>query len=337
MSTALQFASQPPAPPTPSDADVRDAVTHALEQLRQWTLSRVQRVNAFTATETLAAGDALSSIVTESRAYVDAVRASLASVAGSGGDGDAIGQIEAQRVAVDRYLADAAQSVARQDRIAREAVAELAAARKLGGMLASISSDARLLAINARIEAAHIRQAIHGATNGAAFEVIAAEMSNFARAVHTTNEEIVGIVEHLAQTVQEVADGAAVMRRDSEHFSDDYTRRAEHVSELVRELRGTVTDALSQGDVRMAKVIQFSHEALSHLQFQDACAQQLLQIDADIGGVQSVVEKALRGEITSELVAADSHRVLSAGHVAVFDDDRAASDDSPAVGDVLLF
>jgi hypothetical protein len=312
---------------------VRDAVTHALDQLRRWTLSRVQRVNAFTATETLAAGDALSSIVTESRAYVDAVRASLASVAGTGGDGDAIGQIEAQRVAVDRYLTDAAQSVARQDRIAREAVAELAAARKLGGMLASISSDARLLAINARIEAAHIRQAIHGATNGAAFEVIAAEMSNFARAVHTTNEEIVGIVEHLAQTVQEVADGAAVMRRDSEHFSADYTRRAEHVSEL----RGTVTDALSQGDVRMAKVIQFSHEALSHLQFQDACAQQLLQIDADIEGVQSVVERALRGELTSELVAADSHRVLSAGHVAVFDDDRAASDDSPAVGDVLLF
>jgi hypothetical protein len=87
----------------------------------------------------------------------------------------------------------------------------------------------------------------------------------------------------------------------------------------------------------VAKVIQFSHEALSHLQFQDACAQQLLQIDADIEGVQSVVERALRGELTSELVAADSHRVLSAGHVAVFDDDRAASDDSPAVGDVLLF
>ena len=75
----------------------------------------------------------------------------------------------------------------------------------------------------------------------------------------------------------------------------------------------------------------------SHLQFQDACAQQLLQIDADIEGVQSVVEKALRGELTSDLVAADSHRVLSAGHVAVFDEGRAASDDSPAVGDVLLF
>lgn len=322
---------------------VSKAVASAMQQLRSWSLDRVRSVNDFSAKEVIAAGSALERIVEEARTYVRIVRGALEQIGGSvASRTDALGTIERQSAAVTNHVLATGNIVEKQNAIASDAVQQLDSARKLGRRIASISSDARMLALNASIEAARIgRGDSRASTSGSAFDVIAAEMSNFAKTVHAANQDMIAIIDHLGRVVGQLADNASELRGLSDAFAIEYDAQSSELAELVRQLRSAVTESLGDGDVRVERILTESQSALSHLQFQDTCAQQLLHLDADIAQIAGAVEKAVRDEdpkATSGLASASSHRALAAGHVAALESGKGKdAPKAPPTGDVLLF
>jgi hypothetical protein len=71
------------------------------------------------------------------------------------------------------------------------------------------------------------------------------------------------------QTLAHVVEGYSVEARD----------RIDVVDRRVAELRVAVGTTLAESDTALAEIVTESHAALSKLQFQDVCAQGLLQID----------------------------------------------------------
>ena len=87
-------------------------------------------------------------------------------------------------------------------------------------------------------------------------------------------------------------------------------RRAGH-DRQVNELRAAVSSTLAESDEALAQIVDESNAALSDLQFQDVCAQGLLQLDAWLA--------TMAREIAAELGAAAD--AAPAAHATVGDED----------------
>ncbi len=329
------------------------AISVVFDKLRGWSMARVGEVNDMTSRESLAAGDSLNSIVNLSRSYVEYMREAMgrfsakqergAAADDAHGPGDhtsGIEAIEEQNQMLATYLGRLESALASQDRVAQEALKQLTAVRRAGTHILEVSNQARMLAVNARIEAARLT-----GTEGGAFGVIASEMSTFAKNMQAQSDEIVQIVDGLTSSLPKIADMAEELRVSTETFSANFSRKNSDVSLVVDELQTTIADALRHGDEQVAQVLRHSQDALSHLQFQDPCAQRLLQIEADILEAQRCAKQVLDTgdtEHVDSLSSADSHRAAAAGHVMIFDDDSAGAgerrEDAPlAAGELLLF
>lgn len=330
-------------------AGVAEAVGRLFDKLRSWSMARVEEVNEMTSREALAAGDSLNSIVNLSRAYVNYMRGAMGRFAGaSSGDdeltshaGSGIEAIEEQSRMLAAYLEDLRKALATQDRVAQEALKQLTAVRKAGSHILEVSNQARMLAVNARIEAARLT-----GSEGGAFGVIASEMSTFARNMQTQSDDIVHIVDGLTGSLPKIAEMAEELRVSTESFREDFGSKNDEVSDVVELLQSTIRDALQHGDEQVAAILRHSQEALSHLQFQDPCAQRLLQIEADILQAQATAHEVFEtgdAEAVERVHSAESHRAAAAGHVMIFDDESdqggAANSEDAALpaGELLLF
>lgn len=345
---ALSSAQQSPLTDEPP-AGVGGAVGRLFDKLRSWSMARVEEVNEMTGREALAAGDSLNSIVNLSRAYVDYMRGAMGRFAGTSSDeqqttsqtGSGIEAIEEQGRMLAAYLEDLRKALATQDRVAQEALKQLTAVRRAGTHILEVSNQARMLAVNARIEAARLTS-----SEGGAFGVIASEMSTFARNMQTQSDEIVHIVDGLTGSLPKIAEMTDELRVSTENFRDDFGTKNTQVSDVVELLQSTIRDALRHGDEQVAQILRHSQDALSHLQFQDPCAQRLLQIEADILQAQTTARDVLEtgdAGLVDSVNSAESHRAAAAGHVMIFDDDRSEGDPADSedaalpAGELLLF
>ena len=105
-----------------------------------------------------------------------------------------------------------------------------------------------------------------------------------------------------------------------------------------------LASAYQAGDERAQRIVQHAHAALSHLQFQDTCAQHLLSLEVVLNEVVTRVPQAVREnrpEVLSSSVLRMSNRNLDrhAGEVSVFNDQ--AQSEEPANlntgGELILF
>ncbi len=319
------------------------AISTVFDRLRSWSMNRVNEVNEMTSRESLAAGDSLNSIVNLSRNYVEYMREAMGRFSGdqqtSAQDSSGIEAIEEQNRMLASYLSRLEGALAAQDQVAQEALKQLTAVRKAGTHILEVSNQARMLAVNARIEAARL-----SGTEGGAFGVIASEMSTFAKNMQTQSDNIVQIVDGLTMSLPKIAEMAEELRVSTESFSGEFDQKNSEVSRVVDELQTTIAHALSHGDEQVAQVLKYSQEALSHLQFQDPCAQRLMQIEADVMQAQRCAEEILESgdaSLVDSLQAADSHRAAAAGHVMIFDEraeEGGLEGEAPlAAGELLLF
>lgn len=328
--------------PIPVESGLTRAVHVVFDKLRGWTMARVHEVNDMTSREALAAGESLNSIVTLSRNYVDYMRSAMERFAGKDSalrqdSTSGMEAIQEQNRMLAHYLERLETALAAQDRVAQEALKQLTAVRKAGTHILEVSNQARMLAVNARIEAARL-----SGTEGGAFGVIASEMSTFAKNMQTQSDEIVHIVDGLTQSLPKIAEMTEELRTSTESFTGHFQQKNSEVSLVVDALQSTIRDALKHGDQQVAHVLRFSQEALSHLQFQDPCAQRLLQIEADLLHAQECAEAILQSgdpHHVEHLSSAESHRAAAAGHVMIFDDGSSDyGQDAPlAAGELLLF
>lgn len=329
-----------------SEPAVPERLTGAVEKLfgklRTWSMRRVEEVNDMTATESLAAGDSLNQIVNQSRSYVDYMRQAMGRFTTSANDNEevedtsGIGAIEQQGAMLASYLQHLECALASQEKVAQEALRQLSAVRRSGSHILEVSNQARMLAVNARIEAARL-----SGSDGGAFGVIASEMSTFAKNMQGQSDEIVQIVDGLTGSLPAIAEMTEDLRTRTAGFSEQFQEKNGQVSEVVDQLQTTISDALAQGDDRIAAILRHSQDALSHLQFQDPCAQRLMQIEADILQAETNVRTILETgdtDVVESMNAADSHRDAAAGHVMIFDHDE--DDDAEGAlpaGELLLF
>lgn len=338
VSIRVSEAAAPASGVTPV---LNEAIFNLFGKLRNWSMRRVEEVNQMTATESLAAGDSLNSIVNQSRSYVEYMRRAMGRFSvtandNADGEGSGIGAIEEQGVMLAVYLRNLEHALASQEKVAREALKQLTAVRRAGAQILEVSNQARMLAVNARIEAARL-----GGSDGGAFGVIASEMSSFAKNMQGQSDEIVQIVDGLTGSLPAIAEMIEELRAKTAGFSKEFGAKNTEVSSVIHQLQTTISGALKEGDDRIASILKHSQEALSHLQFQDPCAQRLTQIEADILQAQSTARDVLEtgdADIVERVNAARSHRGAAAGHVMIFDDEcESKGSIALPAGELLLF
>src|SRR5262249_4406200 len=115
------------------------------------------------------------------------------------------------------------------------------------------------------------------------------------------------------------------LARVVEGFAVDARERIDAVDRRVAELRVAVGATLAESDNALAEIVTESHAALSKLQFQDVCAQGLLQIDGWLADASRAAAADLGVEVAIQPVA---HTTLTSDDVDL---------ERREAGEVLLF
>ena len=169
-----------------------------------------------------------------------------------------------------------------------------------------LSQFSNILAINARIEAARLGD------GGRGFAVIAEQMRELSKTIQATAGKVTSTIGAVRTGLPQVRERALSMQGRTRSFIDA-------VSAQVNS--GSLQAGSASGESRLDAVIRLSNEALSHLQIQDALAQQLASIDHDFSTVEGRVRRALDGEVLAEIGP----------------EEPAGGGDGPAPGKVTLF
>jgi methyl-accepting chemotaxis protein len=307
-----------------------------LSAATETTLERITHVNSMTGREVLNAGAAIERVVAEAQAHVNETRIALGEAAGSDGRAGVPELAVRQSEAISDFLATSLRLIAEQAEMAKHSERGCVQIARLGVAIENIAAQAKLLALNARIEATRL------GSQGAALSVIASEMVRFSKEVGVANASISELATALSNDLPRVAEHAEKLRSTTEQFSERVGSDLEQIRVGGAELERTLANAIRSGDERAQRIVQHAYAALSHLQFQDTCAQHLLSIEVVLKEVETRVPGAVR-ENRPELLAEDplysANRNLdrNAGEVSVFN--GASEDGAPeqAGGDLILF
>lgn len=331
-------ASEVPGSDAAADSALKNVLADFLRAACQTTLERIQNVNGMTSREVLEAGAALERVMGEARAHVDKSRTALSKAAG--GDGrDGLRELaRRQAEAIRAYLGDSQRLIVEQEAMAKQSQAGSAKIAHLATIIESIATQAKLLALNARIEAARL------GTRGEALSVIASEMVRFSKEVGAANGAISEIAESICRDLPRVAAHASKLRESTERFSGRINGELDEIRDAGDALEQVLSSAMSDGDEAAQRIVSHAYAALSHLQFQDACAQHLLSIDAVLKEILERVPAAVeqnRPELLSRdaLQAVNRNLNLNAGDVSIFEKSEGAkaSDTMDESGGLVLF
>ena len=289
-------------------------------EFRTLLMHRINDVNATTMREVMDAASSVAAVVDGATAHVKRVKEMVASLDGGGGGGVAAA-VARQGEVLKRFFEAVTRDIARQEVASDRAQQNLKRIAKASSDTAHLASAARLLALNARIEAARV------GGHGNCFSTIAGEMQHLAEQITQANEFIDSLATRLSQDLPEVAASARALRASSEELSNDLASATAEVEDETAAMRHVIRQLLEQSDQEMSVLIHSSHQALSHLQFQDVIAQGLLRLEPVLHDlqIQQLTDLGLESLI-SELPAAQ-HREI--GGDKPVDQDNA--------GEVLLF
>jgi len=292
----------------------------SLGELRASFMRRINDVNATTGREVIAAAGSVASVVDGASAHVRRVKEMVSTLDGGGGGGVAAA-VARQSEVLRRFFESVARDIARQEAVAERAQQHLQRITKAASDTAHLASAARLLALNARIEAARV------GGHGNCFSTIAGEMQHLAEQITQANEFIDSLASRLSQDLPEVANSARALRNSSEALSTDLNVATAEVEGETAVMRDIIHRMTEQSDQEMSYLITSSHEALSHLQFQDVVAQGLLRLEAHFYDLQVEYAKSLGLEEMIEQLPPTQHREIG-GDKPV---------DQENAGEVLLF
>jgi methyl-accepting chemotaxis protein len=308
----------------PGNVQAMGTVRCQVSTFRELANEIVGKCIATSEREVMAAGDAVRAIYDETRDQVSAMDTAVASLGKGSGkhSGASLGAaMSRQSEMFAEFMHQLAKRLEAQSTAATQAVAMVARVHEFTKKVSNLWSAARILTVNARIEAAHLGE------QGAGFTVIAQEMADFTLAVGKANEATAGIAQQIADTIPAIASEAEAMVSAARAFSDrlaDESGRLEHTYSAAM---GGALDALSTASVAAKKTVERAQEVLSHLQFQDMLTQALRQIEELSKTLDANVEGMAAGRLSSEQVASLSVK-------SVFDDEE---NEQSARGDVLLF
>jgi hypothetical protein len=288
-----------------------------LRKMRERIVARVRQVNKTTETDVLGAGRHVQRVVEVAHHHIARLREVLAGPVGNE-DSDLGRAIRSQSDHVRQHTSSVGKAVAEHATqvaaVAQQVRSITAAAREIE----RLNAAARVLSINARIEASR-------SSGSAVFSTIANEMQQLSKAIASANKTVCDLAVAMEKAVPQLVRQNQTLARVVEGFEVEASERIAAVDRRVAELRVAVGATLAESDNALAEIVTESHAALSRLQFQDVCAQGLLQID---GWVAETTREAA-GDLGIET------DIAPVAHASVTNDD--VEIDRREAGEVMLF
>lgn len=215
---------------------------------------RIQHAQALSEREILAIGENVQNIVDHTRQYIDVSKHTTEE------------NFSAQTRSLNDYLEYARGSSDAQHHAVTQALALSDDIAHAGAAVDRLASQARLLALNAKIEAARLGGA------GSAFGVITEQMNHLSLEIAKTNRLIADATQAIRECLPVIAEQNTAQ-----------IRRLETFTTTMRQLKADIESALSAastaGDTHINMILTLAYAALSHLQFQDPMIQGVQKID----------------------------------------------------------
>ena len=288
------------------------AIITRYTELRSEVLARVRKVNQMTEEGSLKAGRELQKVVEIARSHIAQLRDLLVGATDSG---------------LQRAIAQHAEHVRRHgaslDLAVMAHAAEVAlvaeSARQIKAAALEVdraNKAARVLSINARIESS--RSGSH------VFKAIATAMSELAKSIAGANGRVHELASSMETALPQLVAQSASLRRMAADFTSEARTQIDEVDREVMALRESVTSTLALSDHAIETIIASSFDGLSALQFQDVCAQSLLQIDAWEGAAlrATAEDLGIEADVASDLEAVSNENAIgshaSAGELVLF-------------------
>jgi hypothetical protein len=293
------------------------ATLERLRRFRERVIARLRQVNKTTEDDVLGAGRHVQRVVEVAHRHIARLRDVLSGPVGDE-DSDLARAIRSQSDHVRQHASSVGKAVTEHAvQVAAVAVqvrSITAAAREIE----RLNAAARVLSINARIEASR-------SSGSSVFSTIATEMQHLSKAIANANKTVYELANAMEKTVPQLVRQNQTLAQVVEGYSVEARERIDVVDRRVAELRVAVSATLAESDTALAEIVTESHAALSKLQFQDVCAQGLLQIDGWIAELSRDV--AIELGIESD--------IPPAAHATVGNDD--VEIDRSEAGEVMLF
>jgi methyl-accepting chemotaxis protein len=292
-----------------------------MASLRSFLRERIREVDKMAQREVMAAAQDVNTIYTSATTQIADLKARLSTV--SRGDGESGGNsAEKQLLAVERYVNDLEQRITELKTIAGQSAGCTAEIEQAAQQIQKLTTDAHMLSINARIEAARSTDG-----NSKGFAVIAVEMKEMSRAITRTSDTVKNLARTLGALLPQLDKGMIGLREHSQEFSNSLAVDIRDLARRSGEQKRSVEAAVTASDVTLGAIVKASQSALSHLQFQDVISQALMRMDA----VAQETETAMCKDLDAE------HRIPAieaAMHVEIGGDKNVENENA---GQVLLF
>ncbi len=293
--------------------------TAALERfrsLRQRALARIRQVNETTQNDTLGAGTHVNNVVGLARRHIARLRDVLAGPVGDH-DSDLARAIRDQADHVRNHGVTigtaVAEHVAQVGVVAEQVRSITTAAREID----RLNAAARVLSFNTRIEASR-------SDGSEVYRTIASEMQQLSRAIENANKTVRNLATQMETALPLLVSQGKALQVTVQSYATEAGEQISTVDRRIEELRTAVSLSLTESDSALGEIVSESHAALSCLQFQDVCAQQLLQLDTWSAGYMKSLADDLGVQVEIEPVAnpllsgTDESPAVSAGELIVF-------------------
>ncbi len=296
-----------PAKECPKCARLPKHVDGTIGEYRARIRERVQSAKDTSETEILAVGDCVKDIVNHTRQYIEESKELLEK------------NLTAQATSLDNYLGYAKQTVGAQNSTVQQALTLSEDISKAGTAVDKLANQARLLALNAKIESARLGSA------GKAFSVITEEMNHLSGEIAKTNHLIADSIKAIKECLPTIMNQTRSQIEKLEAFSSTMRQLKDGVEKSISTTNST-------GNTRLDTILELAYSALSHLQYQDPMVQDLQKIDV----LMKKLNDEVNGELGIPLTAQDTpvHIKTLGGTLKNSKDD---SDPLPDAGEVLLF
>jgi lysyl-tRNA synthetase class II len=288
-----------------------------LRKLRERIIARVRQVNKTTEEDVLSAGRHVQRVVEVAHHHIARLREVLAGPVGNE-DSDLGRAIRSQSDHVRQHTASVGKAVAEHAAQVAAVAQQVRSITTAAREIERLNAAARVLSINARIEASR-------SSGSAVFGTIANEMQQLSKAIASANKTVCDLANAMEKSVPQLVRQNHTLAHVVEGYAVEARDRIDNVERRVAELRVAVSATLAESDNALAEIVKESHAALSKLQFQDVCAQGLLQIDGWVA--EATRETALDLGVETD--------IPPVAHTSVTNDDVEV--DRREAGEVMLF
>jgi uncharacterized protein YukE len=288
-----------------------------LRKFRDRLVTRVRQVNKTTEEDVLGAGRHVQRVVEVAHRNIARLREVLAGPVGNE-DSDLARAIRSQSEHVRQHTTTVSKAVTEHATQVAAVAEQVRSINQAAREIERLNAAARVLSINARIEASRS----HGSS---VFSTIASEMQQLSKAIASANKTVCDLAHAMEKAVPQLVRQNQTLARVVESFAIEARDRIDVVDRRVAELRVAVGATLAESDTALAEIVTASHAALSRLQFQDVCAQGLLQLDGWVAelsqqtaedlGVQVDIAPVVHATVSNDDVELDRRE---AGEVMLF-------------------